>query len=189
MNRFKAIICSISFSFTAQATPSTFLDLEVRKVVDQRESYTDFCHRFPKECEFKNIEVFKNSNYQEVMDLLNQINLEVNDEISFTLDTQQYDREEYWTLPLEGFGDCEDNALEKRRRLVQKGIPRGALSMTTAFHRGQYYAHALLLVETVFGTYVLDQDADQVVHWSEAPYIYEARELPLGKWEYYYQDW
>lgn len=61
--------------------------------------------------------------------------------------------------------------------------------MTTAFHREQFYAHALLLVETDQGTFVLDQDRPQVQLWHQTPYIFEARERSDGSWERFAQDW
>jgi predicted transglutaminase-like cysteine proteinase len=47
--------------------------------------------------------------------------------VLFFLDENQYQKEEFWAYPSLGLGDCEDIALEKRFRLVNMGIYRGAL--------------------------------------------------------------
>ena len=47
-----------------------------------------------------------------------RINRQINRAIRFASDMEQYGKEEYWEYPISGFGDCEDMALEKRRRLV-----------------------------------------------------------------------
>lgn len=163
------------------------LDLEVIKVRKSHPSHQDFCQRWPGECDMTGEEVIEWSSDLEAD--LQMISLEVNREVKFVLDPEQYQKEEYWNYPTSGAGDCEDNALEKRRRLVEMGYPRAALRMTTAFHREQFYAHALLLVETSRGTFVLDQDRDVVELWHQTPYMMEARERKDGSWERFDQDW
>jgi predicted transglutaminase-like cysteine proteinase len=110
------------------------------------------------------------------------VNAAVNREIRLVLDVMQYDREEYWTLPENGRGDCEDKALEKRRRLAEMGLPRGAMRMALVFHRRLLTSHGVLTVETTAGTYVLDSATDEVQRWDQTPYNFEARERPDGRW-------
>ena len=64
-------------------------------------------------------------------------------------------------------GDCNDYALTKRRALLRKGLPAGALRMavgTTA--QGEW--HAVLVVSTSAGDMVLDNRFGQVKLWSQA---------------------
>lgn len=64
------------------------------------------------------------------------------------------DNGENWSVNVSA-GDCEDFALTKRSRLIRAGIPAGALRMadvTTA--KGT--RHAVLVVKTTSGDYVLD---------------------------------
>ncbi len=179
--------------FAIESVPETInsdtLNLEVRKVKEFRPEYEEFCSRWPMECNFSQKEIFKKSSKTETLKALNTINRLVNTSVFFSLDEINYDKEEAWTLPTNGYGDCEDNALQKRLLLKLIEIPKGAMSMATAFHRDKFYAHAILLVETQFGTYVLDQDSDQVLLWHETPYIFEAREIEDNRWVYYHQDW
>ncbi len=39
-------------------------------------------------------------------------------------DIDQYGSREFWAYPQAGYGDCEDFALEKRRRLIALGWPK-----------------------------------------------------------------
>jgi predicted transglutaminase-like cysteine proteinase len=162
------------------------LNLETYKTQKRKPYVADFCNRHSIECDRSGKTMLAHS--KELIETLNRVNREVNEQIEFTLDTELYEKEEYWNLP-ETKGDCEDNALEKRRRLAKLGLSRGSMSMATAFHATKFYAHALLLVETSEGTFVLDQDNEEVVLWRDAPYIFEARELTNGRWERFVQEW
>ena len=42
-------------------------------------------------------------------------------------DQRHYGRAEYWNIPTDGYGDCEDYALTKRRDLIAAGFPAQAL--------------------------------------------------------------
>ena len=61
-------------------------------------------------------------------------------------------------------GDCEDFALTKRRTLMRAGLPASALRMavaTTPSGEG----HAVLVVTTSRGDFVLDNRTDLIVSW------------------------
>jgi predicted transglutaminase-like cysteine proteinase len=119
---------------------------------------------------------------------LSEVNAAVNASINVTVsDKELYGREEYWTYPSGGYGDCEDIALEKRRRLVERGLPRAAMTMAIVHHKMTLMPHAVLLVEATSGTHVLDSLTDKVVIWSKAQLNYESRERFDGTWERYDQ--
>ena len=62
---------------------------------------------------------------------------------------------ERWNYPDDGYGDCEDYALLKRRMLIEAGWPREALLMTVVRDkRGD--GHAVLTVKTDKGEFILD---------------------------------
>lgn len=113
------------------------------------------------------------------------MNRAVNAGITLVPDRIGEGSEECWEFPVQGTGDCEDFALEKRRKLVARGLPSAALTMAIVHHRGQFFAHAILLAETTRGTLVLDNLFDEVVCWDSVPYRYERRERPDGRWERY----
>src|SRR3546814_20383627 len=76
-----------------------------------------FCYRLPSECSET-----AHSGGPVVLDgsrwaQLDAVNSDVNRNIHYVADSRTFDRSEYWTLP-QGQGDCEDLALEKRRRQI-----------------------------------------------------------------------
>lgn len=115
------------------------------------------------------------------MKLLNDINRRVNREVQKAEDFDLYGMIEYWSLPrvIDGkmYGDCEDYALEKRRRLIEAGVPAAALSMAVAVTaRGE--SHAVLVVAMDQGDWVLDNLTPWVTPWSELNYRWIERQVP-----------
>jgi len=162
------------------------MDLTVVKT-GRLSSYDGFCSRNKGECDFKKLEVIDLNEH--TWHLLNSVNKAVNLEIKFQYDLDLYGYEEFWSYPTNLQGDCEDFALEKRKRLVGHSIPRGALRIIIGWHREKYYAHALLSVETNQGTLILDNETDEIMWWYEKPFMYEKREYLDQLWEYFEQDW
>ena len=149
------------------AVPTRNLNLPVVEVRKTYPPYASFCRRNPSHCEMVGPAIIDLT--EETRQILSKVNAAVNACIDILLsDKQLYDQEEYWTFPSEGYGDCEDIALEKRARLVERGLPRAAMTMAIAQHKRALAAHAVLLVETTSGTYVLNSFTDKVVLWSEA---------------------
>jgi predicted transglutaminase-like cysteine proteinase len=113
--------------------------------------------------------------------LLNQVNLRINRAIRFVSDRVQYGVDDYWTLPLDaggsGAGECKDYVLEKRRALIEAGIPAADLSIAIVKTTwGE--THAVLLVATDRGEVVLDSLSSQIVPWRKAPYQWVERQAP-----------
>lgn len=111
--------------------------------------------------------------------LINRVNGEVNSEIQSMSDLANYGRDDYWNTPLEDgrrAGDCEDYVLEKQRALIAAGVPREALNIALVVTRwGEN--HAVLLVATTEGEYVLDNLSPWVVPWRSAPYRWMRRQV------------
>lgn len=119
---------------------------------------------------------------------LDRVNSTVNDAITFVPDLEWRGVEDLWSYPVHGCGDCEDYALEKRRRLVAAGLPRGALTLAIAYPRSAPSPHAVLLAETDAGTWVLDSLTDALACWDGAGLNYESRERPDGRWDRFDQS-
>jgi predicted transglutaminase-like cysteine proteinase len=81
---------------------------------------------------------------------------------------------ERWSYPDDGYGDCEDYALLKRRMLIESGWPREALLLTVV--RGEGEGHAVLTVTTDKGDYVLDNLNSDVLLWSNTGYRFIKRQ-------------
>jgi len=106
---------------------------------------------------------------------LRQINSHVNDTIIEVSDMEQYGREDVWTLPTSGKGDCEDFALLKRKLLIQRGWPASALSISVGMTaRGE--AHAVLIVATASGEFVLDNLTSSILSPSQTGHVFHSRQ-------------
>ena len=147
--------------------------------------YVDFCQRKPSACalEGESVVAWSEALHARVA----AINARVNEEIRFLPDPLNSGEEDYWSLPEDCVGDCEDIALEKRRRLVEAGLPRAALTLAIVFHETRLFAHAVLLVESDAGTFVLDNLSHALRCWNDVPYFFTRRERSDGRWTRYEQ--
>ena len=114
------------------------------------------------------------------MRLVNTVNREVNRDVRKATDYDLYGLLEYWSLPrvIDGkmYGDCEDYALEKRRRLIAAGVPASTLSMAVAVTaRGE--THAVLIVRFQSGDWVLDNLTPWATPWEELNYSWIQRQV------------
>jgi predicted transglutaminase-like cysteine proteinase len=115
------------------------------------------------------------------MRLVNALNRDVNREVQKANDFDLYGLLEFWSLPrvIDGkmYGDCEDYALEKRRRLLAAGVPAEAMSMAVAVTaRGE--SHAVLLVRFESGDWVLDNLTPWATPWGDLNYRWIERQAP-----------
>ncbi|HZH12307.1 MAG TPA: transglutaminase-like cysteine peptidase [Microvirga sp.] len=110
---------------------------------------------------------------------LRQVNQYVNSTIVEVTDLEQYGREDVWALPTSGKGDCEDFALLKRKMLIERGWPASTLSVTVGA-TGQGVAHAVLMVTTAQGQWVLDNLTSSILPPSRTGHVYYARQSGKG---------
>lgn len=102
-------------------------------------------------------------------------NLEVNSNVQYTTDIQQYGQEEYWAVAGTR-GDCEDYALAKLKMLRDLGWPKetldiGICELKKSDGTGDpTQGHAVLVAHTSSGDMILDNNNDKVVPWFKAPY-------------------
>ena len=104
-----------------------------------------------------------------------RINQTVNADIKPMTDLEHYGVVEKWTYPEDGYGDCEDYVLLKRRMLMQAGWPREAL-LITVVRETSGDGHAVLTVRTDRGDLVLDNQNEAIVLWSESGYRFVKRQ-------------
>ncbi len=116
----------------------------------------------------------------QAMNALRMANDKVNRMMRGATDEQVYHVADYWNAPdlHDGVrGDCEDYALEKRRLLIQQGIPAAAMSIAIVRTRlGE--DHAVLVVSTYQGDYVLDNLQYDIRPWRKANYVWISRQGP-----------
>ena len=104
-----------------------------------------------------------------------RVNKLVNATVKPLTDFEHWGVAERWSYPDDGYGDCEDYVLLKRRLLIQSGWPRGALLITIVRDKkGQ--GHAVLTLTTDKGDYILDNQNDHIRLWWETGYRFIKRQ-------------
>ncbi|MCC6775241.1 MAG: transglutaminase-like cysteine peptidase [Hyphomicrobiales bacterium] len=137
--------------------------------------WVEFCQEHAPQCDTKPIEardvVLTNKTWKDLL----RINKWVNDTVKPVTDLEHWGVVERWSYPDDGFGDCEDYVLLKRRMLMQAGWPRQALLITVVRDkRGD--GHAVLTVKTDRGELILDNQSPDVMLWSETGYRFVKRQ-------------
>jgi predicted transglutaminase-like cysteine proteinase len=137
--------------------------------------WVDFCAQNRRECETRPMQardvVLTPTTWRD----LTRINQLVNTKIKPLTDMEHWGVVERWSYPDDGYGDCEDYVLLKRRMLIQAGWPRQALLITVVRDaRGD--GHAVLTVKTDKGEFILDNQNEEILLWSETSYRFVKRQ-------------
>lgn len=142
-------------------------------------AWLGFCQRQPQECavDFGEPDTIRLT--RGVWQLLLAVNAEVNAAITPMTDEDHWATADLWDYPNDGRGDCEDYQLLKRKRLVEKGLPHRALRMTVVIdEKGD--GHAVLMVRTDRGDFILDNKRKAVLPWHQTGYVFVKRESADG---------
>lgn len=136
--------------------------------------FVRFCEVQPDECtsEFSGDVRFQAT--PERLSELDDINRTVNHEIEPATDLEIYGVNELWTMPNKR-GDCEDFALLKRHRLMERGWPAASL-LITVVRDEKNEGHAILTARTSQGDFILDNKIEAVRLWNQTPYHYVMRQ-------------
>lgn len=116
---------------------------------------------------------------------ISDINRTVNRQIRSGSDDRVYGVSDYWAVPNgdRARGDCEDFVLAKRRALMRAGYPVEALSIAVVETRwGE--VHAVLLVATDRGDFVLDNLTGRISRWDQVNYRWRERQAPGKTFEW-----
>jgi len=142
----------------------------------------EFCRELPRECRQKSPNAAPTELTRRLWAAMVDINNDVNATVTPRTDMEMWGREERWSYP-SGQGDCEDYALEKRRRLMALGVPAGDLLMTVV-RQPNGDGHAVLTVRTSRGDFVLDNLEPRILAWFETDYAFLKRQSALnsGVW-------
>ena len=108
-----------------------------------------------------------------------RINRLVNETIKPVTDMEHWGVVEHWDYPTDGYGDCEDYVLLKRQMLMKAGWPSSALLVTVVRDK-KGDGHAVLTVKTDKGEFVLDNQEESVLAWSETGYRFVKRQSQLN---------
>nr|WP_246180149.1 transglutaminase-like cysteine peptidase [Microvirga thermotolerans] len=134
-----------------------------------------FCEKYPSECAVNTAEPETIELTPQTWKLITSVNQRVNSTVKAVTDQDHWGVVDVWGFPDDGKGDCEDFQLLKRRILAENGLPRRAMRMTVVIDElGE--GHAVLLIRTKQGDYVLDNKTSAVLPWDRTGYVYIKRE-------------
>jgi predicted transglutaminase-like cysteine proteinase len=142
-------------------------------------AWRDFCGRYPAECTVNLSEPAVLKLTTATWGMIGTINERVNSNVKPITDVEHWGVMDHWDLPDDGYGDCEDYQLLKRKLLAELGVPHRAMRMTVALDEaGQ--GHAVMMVRTDRGNYILDNRRQAVLAWSDTGYKYIKQEGSQG---------
>ncbi|KQV66040.1 transglutaminase-like cysteine peptidase [Rhizobium sp. Root1220] len=115
----------------------------------------------------------RNISDEDAMPVLQRINREVNAGVTSASDRRLTGKSEYWSLPINNKGDCEDYALLKLKNLLGAGFPSNRLALSVVIDR-RGNNHVVLLARLKSGDYVLDNLSGRVKPWTSTGYTFLA---------------
>jgi predicted transglutaminase-like cysteine proteinase len=177
-----ATLACFASSASAQALlPARATDrIQVVGPAGPTQEWIDFCQRYPDECRVDLPQPARISLNSQVWAALTQVNERVNSSILAVTDQDHWGVLDRWDYPDDGLGDCEDIQLLKRKLLVEAGLPQRALRMTAVIDE-QGQGHAVLMILTDQGDFILDNKRNAVLPWWRTGYIFIKREGTSGK--------
>jgi predicted transglutaminase-like cysteine proteinase len=107
------------------------------------------------------------------------VNSAVNRQTHPISDRAQYGVEERWALPTPRGGDCEDVVLLKKKALISQGISPDRLLIATVLDRNRG-SHAVLVLRTAAGDYVLDSLVSSIKPWRATGYSFLKMQNPAS---------
>ena len=135
----------------------------------------EFCQSLPQECRQVTPKQAPVELSRALWDKIVAVNDMVNTSVVPRTDMEMWGREEVWSFPDNGEGDCEDYVLEKRRQLMRAGVPAGNL-LVTVVRQPNGDGHAVLTAHTSMGDFVLDNLEPRVLAWDDTDYTYLKRQ-------------
>src|SRR5690606_17638475 len=152
-------------------------------VTSQPIGHYEFCRLHPSECSIHPVATGPVRMTASLWKLLERVNRSVNSSVKPANDMDIYGRDEVWTYPTGGVGDCEDYVLEKRRILQRHGISLANL-LITVVRKPDGEGHAVLTVRTDHGDFILDNLSQEIKPWSSTGYRYLKRQASenTGRW-------
>jgi len=164
----------LSFASAAAGT-DRMLHVNVGGEVRAPIGWSGFCIEYPDQCRAGASEPREIVISQTAWRDLLRVNRWVNRAVIPMTDMEHWGTVEKWSLPTDGYGDCEDYALMKRKMLVDAGWPREALLMTVVRDKDGE-GHAVLTVLTDKGDFILDNKTENVLFWTETGYSFVKRQ-------------
>lgn len=137
--------------------------------------WTGFCIRYKPECDTTPSLPRDIVLTPQAWSDMTKVNNWVNDNIKPITDLDHWGVVEQWDYPDDGYGDCEDYVLLKRRMLTQAGWPRESLLITVVRDK-KNEGHAVLTVKTDKGEFIMDNQTQEILPWFETGYRFVKRQ-------------
>jgi predicted transglutaminase-like cysteine proteinase len=135
----------------------------------------DFCNRYKDECDASPLPAQDITLTNGALRRIEAVNEWVNRSVKPISDPDHWGLVDQWDYPIDGYGDCEDYALMKRKLLIEQGFPRQALLLTVVKDtHGE--GHAILTIKTDRGDFILDNLNDEVKPWTHTGYRFVKRQ-------------
>jgi predicted transglutaminase-like cysteine proteinase len=115
----------------------------------------------------------------QAMRIAQSVNGAVNRQTRPISDRAQYGVEERWALPTTRGGDCEDVVLLKKKALIARGVSPDRLLIATVLDRNRG-SHAVLVMRTASGDYVLDSLVGAIKLWRATGYSFLKMQNPAS---------
>jgi predicted transglutaminase-like cysteine proteinase len=138
-------------------------------------AWTEYCRKNAADCAVDRSEAMTVTLTPKVWQTITSVSRRVNASIRPITDAEHWNVGDRWDLPEDGYGDCEDFQLLKRKLLAEAGLPRRAMRMTVVVDE-KNEGHAVLMVRTDLGDFVLDNKTNEVLPWFETGYVFIKRE-------------
>ncbi len=182
------IVCTAALSFThahagerVASLGGAYLQKEAATYVQVGEAtrppigWVEFCVEYKGECDTQPSQPRDIVLSQRAWNDLVKVNNWVNQTIKPMTDLEHWGVVERWNYPDDGYGDCEDYVLLKRRMLMQAGWPREALLITVVRDK-KGDGHAVLTVKTDRGEFILDNQESEILAWNKTGYRFVKRQ-------------
>jgi predicted transglutaminase-like cysteine proteinase len=165
----------LGLSASAKAGDERVLYASVGEVTRSPIGWVEFCAENASECQSHGTQPRDIVMTQTAWRDLVRVNRWVNENVKPMTDMDHWGVIEKWSLPTDGYGDCEDYVLLKRKMLIDAGWPREALLITVVRDK-MNEGHAVLTVKTDKGEFILDNQNENVVAWTETGYRFVKRQ-------------
>jgi predicted transglutaminase-like cysteine proteinase len=175
LSAFAIAFASAGAAGAAAAASEPALFISVGAATRAPIGWVEFCKETPETCAPQAGMLQEIVLTQKTWAHLVRINNLVNERIKPMTDMDHWGVAEKWSYPDDGYGDCEDYVLLKRRMLAEAGWPLSSLLVTVVRDQNGD-GHAVLTVKTDKGEFVLDNQNAEVLLWSETNYHYVKRQ-------------
>ena len=165
----------LGMTVAAQAASERVLYASLGDATRAPIGWVEFCADNPRDCRVGATQARDIVMTQAAWKDLLRVNRWVNETVKPMTDMDHWGVIEKWSYPTDGYGDCEDYVLLKRKMLIDAGWPREALLITVVRDK-KGEGHAVLTVKSDKGEFILDNQNEEVVSWTETGYRFVKRQ-------------